>query len=84
SLQKFCDKAIDFADAIPAEKNRITKEWAELGIEPVTAFESQGLIELRSVYCKNRMCLNCHIGTKLISLGKELDHDNAYFLEDPR
>ena len=84
SKQELCDRAIDFLDSLPPENNRILREWGLAGIKPVSALETQGLIELRNSYCKNRECLNCHIGTKLISLGKEINPDRKNTLDEPR
>lgn len=83
SNQTYCDRAIDLAENIPPENNRITREWESAGIIPASAFESQGLIGLRERMCKIRACLNCQIGSKLISLGKESDPRARMFLEEP-
>ncbi len=82
-LSEYCDRALDLSDLMPAEKNRISREWLPYGVKPYSALESQGLIELTNSYCKNRLCLNCHIGTKLISLGRELDPDGHMSLGEP-
>jgi hypothetical protein len=78
-----CDKALELSDAIAPENNRIVREWINSGFTPRSSFESQGLIELTESYCKNRMCLNCHIGTKLISLGREFDAESNLILGEP-
>ena len=82
SSQVHKDRAIDFLDKIPPENNRIIREWSDAGVEAVNALDTQGLTELRDHYCKNRECLNCHIGSKLISLGKNMDPEGSYSLED--
>lgn len=81
--EALCDRALDLADALPAENNRLTRQWANAGFEAVSSLESQGLIELSESYCKNRKCLNCHIGTKLISLGKKFGPDSTLILGEP-
>ena len=83
NLQVFCDDAIDIADSIPPERNRVTREWEKLGIEASTAFESQGLLELKDRHCKLRACLNCHIGSNLIILGKDFEPGRELSLEEP-
>jgi len=83
NLPVYCERALDLSDLMPAEKNRISREWSPYGVEPNSALESQGLIELTNSYCKNRLCLNCHIGSKLISLGKELDPAGHMSLGEP-
>jgi hypothetical protein len=61
--------------------NTITEEWKTAGIGPESAFYSQALIQLRNDYCKKRRCLDCRIGSKLISTGKELKEHEELLLE---
>jgi hypothetical protein len=84
SDQDYCERAIDIAENMSPEQNLIVKEWAKAGIKSFSAFESQGLLELKERFCKNRACLNCHIGTKLISLSKDSDPRERLILEDPK
>ncbi len=60
------DRAVSVLQSIPAEKNRITRLWQNLGCDSKTAFDSQGLIELYNNYCQRRDCLNCAIGTAIL------------------
>jgi hypothetical protein len=60
------DRALEWLDKLPAERNSIISTWAELGVEAVSAFESQALLQLKNRYCDRKGCLHCHIGTKLI------------------
>lgn len=76
--------ATDLLDGIEPEENRVTREWEAAGIMANSALESQGLIHLREVYCKNRLCLDCHCGSKLISLGKDIYSEGNYLLEEAR
>ena len=78
----YCDRAVDILDSGPPESNRITREWQKSGVAPSSAFESQALLEL-SRLCKNKECLNCHIGTKLISLGKDPANHGGLRLGEP-
>ncbi len=80
---EFCDRAIDLAESMPPENNRITRQWNDIGIAALSSFETQGLIELTEEYCKNRKCLYCHIGTKLISLGNKLNPESELILGEP-
>ena len=82
SSNNYCDKAVDFLDELPPEDNRVVREWKGAGFEPVSAFETQALLEL-SNYCKNKECLNCHIGTKLISLGRDPSDQGPLRLGEP-
>jgi len=83
SNQLYCDRALKISEDIPPERNRVTREWEAAGIIPLSAFESQGLIGLSSTMCKIRSCLNCQIGSKLISLGKDSDPRSKMVMEGP-
>lgn len=56
------DKASRLLDAVPAENNCITRMWEAAGITPLTAADSQALIELRREYCEKKKCLYCRFG----------------------
>lgn len=73
--QQLKDKALDFLENLPAEKNSILDNWQKLGVEVRSAFDSQALIQLKNCYCNPKNCLNCRIGTKLI--GRTLKEDNG-------
>lgn len=60
------DKAIYWLSEIPAEDNRITREWTSLGMRVKTAADSQALIEWFNNYCTPRRCLKCTVGGALI------------------
>jgi hypothetical protein len=76
-----CEKAISFLECISPENNSVTGEWRSAGIDAESAFSSQALIQLRNNYCKKRRCLDCRIGSKLISLGKTLKRHDDLVLE---
>lgn len=63
------NKAIDWLNELPAEKNRIVDGWQKPGIEVKagSAAESQGLVYLKKRYCDQRKCLSCRIGHKVVS-----------------
>jgi len=64
--QQYMDRAIDWLQHVPAEKNTITRQWMELGCTVKTSFDSQALIELNNAYCMKRRCLDCTVGASLI------------------
>ncbi len=66
------NRALEFLEQLPPEKNAITKNWEELGIKSRTAFESQALIQLKNMFCEKKNCLNCQIGVKLVKNKTEL------------
>jgi hypothetical protein len=75
------ERALFFLENIAAEENIVIAEWKNAGIIPDSAFYSQALIQLRNEYCKKRKCLNCRIGTKIISKGKKLKDMEELLLE---
>ncbi|MFC4261523.1 DUF2851 family protein [Ferruginibacter yonginensis] len=62
----FSDKAIEWALQLPAEKNSITKGFANLGISNTNALDSQALIQLKNNYCNHKHCLQCAIGNHIL------------------
>ncbi len=75
------ERAIGFLENIGTEDNIIITEWKEAGILAESAFYSQALIQLRNEYCKKRKCLECRIGSKIISQGKKLRDREELLLE---
>ena len=78
---KICERALSFLEEMSAEENSILDEWREAGIEAESAFYSQALIQLRNEYCKKRRCLDCRVGSKLVSLGKKFREPDELILE---
>lgn len=60
------EQAATLLQHIPAEENRITRQWKETGMVAKNAFDSQGLIELHTNFCQRRLCLSCSIGSFLL------------------
>ncbi len=60
------DRAVRWLEQISAEKNHITRAWAELGMRVNTAFDSQALIEWHNAYCVQKRCLECMVGAALV------------------
>jgi hypothetical protein len=64
--ESYKERAITWLEALPAEKNTITKGWAELNWKARMAMDSQALIQLKNNYCNDKKCLQCNIGHQLI------------------
>lgn len=64
--QSYINRAIDFLQHIPAEDNKITRQWLPLKYTVKSAFDSQALIELYANFCMKRRCLECGVGSWLI------------------
>lgn len=61
------EKSMELLASVKPEINSITKKWKVNRIDIKSAFDSQALIEIYSQYCLKKRCLNCSIGTEIIS-----------------
>jgi len=61
------NRSLELLEQLPSEKNNITRQWESLKIESGSAYQSQGLIQLKNKYCSHKKCLNCGIGNKILS-----------------
>jgi hypothetical protein len=66
--ESFCDKAVSLLQSIDAEVNVITKTFGTFDIAAQSAFESQGLVQLKQNYCNNFRCLDCGIGNAILKV----------------
>ncbi|GAA4312017.1 DUF2851 family protein [Compostibacter hankyongensis] len=65
-MDRYTEKALALLQVLPAEQNRITRRWQELGVTHRCASDSQALLHLKKHYCDERRCLDCRIGIRLI------------------
>ncbi|MEI6577056.1 MAG: DUF2851 family protein [Bacteroidota bacterium] len=65
------DMALNIMESLPAEDNKILRAWADIGVTATNALEGQGLIYLKKCYCDLKKCLNCSIGIRILSQGKD-------------
>lgn len=63
---EYQERAAEFMNKLPAENNRVIREWALLGIKAKSALDSQALLELKNYYCQEKRCLDCAVGVKLL------------------
>lgn len=64
--QAIKNKALRWLEETSSEKNSILQQWTNIGVESKTAGDSQALIELKSMYCDKKRCLECAIGNSLL------------------
>lgn len=64
--ERYCEKASRFLEDTAPEDNNIIRYYADRGIAPLNAMQSQGLIHSYSMYCKRKRCLECQIGNVLL------------------
>jgi hypothetical protein len=76
-----CDAAIELLDSLPSEINSVVSDFTGAGLKPESALASQALVELRTRWCRYRRCLDCMIGSSLISMGHKIRDSGSLFLE---
>lgn len=59
-------KALQWLQALSAERNAITNRWKAHNVDNKNAMESQALIELKKLYCDDRRCLECSVGNYIL------------------
>ncbi len=60
------ERALEWLDSLPPETNSVISRWNSLGVESVSAFETQALLHLKNRYCDHRRCLHCPAGSLLV------------------
>ena len=60
------DRALNLFQQLEPESNVKVNAFAEQGLEVQNAVESQALIELKTLYCDHKKCLNCSIGANIL------------------
>jgi len=64
--KKLMDKAIEWLYNMPAEDNKHTRLWQQMGLEINSAVMSQALVQLSTRYCERKDCLRCQLGYQFI------------------
>ena len=64
--QVYKDRALQWLSEVASEKNTVTGGFTARGITNKNAFDSQALIELKTMYCDHKRCLDCAIGNSLL------------------
>lgn len=64
--ERYCEKALRFLEYTDAEDNTIVRHYAERGMVPLNAMQSQALLHLHKLYCRRKRCLECSIGNGLL------------------
>jgi hypothetical protein len=61
------EKALHWLEQLGPERNTVIRQWQKLGIEPVSAFQTQALLQLKKKYCDAKRCTECSIGHSILS-----------------
>lgn len=64
--QALYESSLKLLQSVPAENNRIIREWNNAGVCPDNAAQTQSLIQLYNEYCSRKNCLNCTAGSYLV------------------
>ncbi len=70
--------ASNLNEVLPAESNRYITKWRSHGLTPTVSYETQALIQLYTVYCKELACERCHLYRHMRSKGSILDRIPAF------
>lgn len=73
-------EALDLLEQLPAENNRIVRDWKEKGIHSGSAMDSQALIELKTNWCRERQCLKCEFGNYFLRSKSSVDKVEETFV----
>ena len=60
------DRALALLENLPAERNAIIDKYLAAGLSIQNAFSSQAILQLKKMYCQEKKCLNCGIGTRIL------------------
>jgi hypothetical protein len=66
-LEQFQNRALDLLGQLSPEKNSVIEKWQNMGIKVNNAFQSQALLYLKNCYCDRHRCLECSIGSRILS-----------------
>jgi hypothetical protein len=61
------EKALNFLEQLPGECNSEIIHWESAGLACLNAMQTQALLHLKRFYCDKRQCLECRIGSLLLS-----------------
>jgi len=79
--QERCDRAVEILDTLPPEGNSVVADFIKAGLSPESAFATQALLELRTLWCRYHRCLDCQIGSALIGMGHRIRGSSSLLLE---
>lgn len=60
--ESLCQRSFDFLEQLKAENNHIVRTWQRIGLNIISAADSQALIQLKKEYCDRKDCLRCRFG----------------------
>lgn len=61
------DEILSLVEQIPSEANTIVEKFESLKPVSSSALQSQGFIQLKNEYCMKNRCLQCAIGSAILT-----------------
>ncbi len=61
------EKTIGLMQHLKPEKNSIINKFNALGLTSESAYKTQALLQLKNNYCVKNRCLDCKIGSLLLT-----------------
>ncbi len=71
--QHLKDRAVRLLEELPPEHNAVISLWHSIGIECLSAYDSQALLHLKKHYCDKKDCTRCRIGHKVLAIQPPTD-----------
>lgn len=62
----FQKKALYLLEELKPEKNKVIDFWKKIGQKADTAYQSQGLLQLKTAYCDHKRCMECAVGCAIM------------------
>lgn len=59
-------RAVQWLAQVTPEQNHVTSQWKSFSVTNYNAMDSQALLELKTRYCDQRLCLRCAVGNQLL------------------
>lgn len=69
--EQLLESTVAVLEELPFEDNKLTRTFEETSFPQKTALDSQALIELLQHYCKEKRCLECGVGGRLVRMIRE-------------
>lgn len=65
--QDYKDLAMILLEELGPEENSVITQWEALGVSPQSAYQSQALLQLKNEYCNHQKCLQCAVGSAVLT-----------------
>lgn len=66
NIERLLSNSFIWLSQIQKEENKLIKKYTNLGFRNTNAYESQGILGLYDLYCKEKKCLDCMLGNHIL------------------